>query len=347
MKRYIILFSALLLAVSALQAQVKEGESALVYYMPLTQIALEIEYEQTTAERGMFYQYSERYLATKDVVLENSVTYQLKTVQLRTLTKADPTRAYTIPLNQKTLSNCAVRLNDKGLIESINCENETTKTSNKQKPANHKQVAAPAQQLLTPFLEEQMLSGSISKMAEVTAKQIYSIRENRLNLLAGEVEHTPADGKAMRLVLNELNKQEEALTQLFIGKTQKKTIVKTIYFTPESSCEDSVVFRFSKHEGLVDADDMSGEPYMLTIIAHKKDYTPAADSDKPATPSFIYQNLAGDADIILTDGDNTLIERNITVAQFGIALPLAQDLFTKRKSQIRFNTRTGSVVEIK
>ncbi|MBR1809189.1 MAG: DUF4831 family protein [Paludibacteraceae bacterium] len=347
MKTHGIFLSLLLLGAISLQAQIKEGESALIYYMPRTELVFEIEYEQITAERGMFYQYSERYLGTKDIVLENSVTYELKNVQLRTRTKADPDRAYTIPLNQKTLANCAVRLNNKGLIECINCESEATKTSEQHKPADCKQSKTAKPSLAIPFLEDQMLSGSIGKMAEGTAKQIYSIRENRLNLLAGEVEHTPADGTAMRLVLSEMDKQEEALTQLFLGKIQKKIIVKTVTLIPESGCEDSVIFRFSKHEGLVDSDDMSGEPFTLTIVAHKQDYAPAAEGDKQPAPSAVWQNLAGNADITLTDGEKLLVSKNIPVAQFGVAVPLAQELFAKRKTQVRFDTRTGSVIEIK
>ena len=347
MKTHSIFLSLLLLATLSLQAQVKEGESALVYYLPQTELVFEIEYEQITAERGMFYQYSERYLGTKDVVLENSVTYAIKNVQLHTRTKADPARAYTIPLNQKTLANCAVRLNNKGLIESVNCESEVAKTAEQHKPTDRKQCKADKPSLAIPFLEDQMLSGSIGKMAEGTAKQIYSIRENRLNLLAGEVEHTPADGAAMRLVLSEMDRQEETLTQLFLGKIEKKHIVKTVTIIPESDCSDSVIFRFSKHEGLVDSDDMSGEPFSLTIVAHKQDFAPAADADKQPAPSAIWQNLAGNADITLTDGEKLLVNKNIPVAQFGVAVPLAQDLFAKRKTQVRFDTRTGSVIEIK
>ena len=69
---------------------------------------------------------------------------------------------------------------------------------------------------LMPLLEEQFMAGSVAKMAEGAAKQIYRLRETRLNLLAGDMEHVPADGVAMQLVLDELNKQEQALVELFL-----------------------------------------------------------------------------------------------------------------------------------
>ena len=62
----------------AAQAQtVMEGESAIVYAMPKVVFGFEIEYEKQTQEVGIFYQYSERYLGTKNVVTEKNVPSQL------------------------------------------------------------------------------------------------------------------------------------------------------------------------------------------------------------------------------------------------------------------------------
>ena len=329
-----------------LSAQVKENESALVYYMPKTEIVFEVQYDEITQERGVFYQYSERYLGTKDVVTEDGTTYRLTNVSVNTRTSADKKRTYIIPANQKTLANCAVRLNKKGLLEGINLpETETPANTNTgKKPSDMRKTSA--KKSVMPLLEDQMLSGSVGKMAEGTAKLIYSIRENRLNLLAGDVEHTPSDGTAMRLVLAEMDEQEQALTELFIGKTTVKHLTKKIYLLPQESTDEQVLFRFSTHYGPVDADDMSGEPYLLTLKAEKQEAVYDPDQ-KAATPSPFYQNIPGSADILLTDGEKTLVKTNIPVAQFGIATPLAADLFGKKKTCVVFDTRTGSVREVK
>jgi hypothetical protein len=37
----------------------------------------------------------------------------------------------------------------------------------------------------------------------------------------------------------------------------------------------------------------------------------------------------------------------LTVAQYGVAVPLTQDLFTgKKQASIRFNTQTGNILHI-
>ena len=345
MKRTLTYLLLLLTAVSTAFSQVKEGESALVYYMPLRQLVFEIDYEQVTLSRGIFYQYSERYLGSKDAVLQDEVFYRINSVNLRTRTLADTSRVYTMPLNQKTLANCAVVLNEKGIIECVNLEK--TPAPKSKSVTQPKRTPSKEQPSVMPLLEEQMLSGSISKMAETTAKQIYTIRENRLNLLAGDVEHAPADGTAMQLVLQEMNKQEAALTALFMGSRETKHLTKTIALIPYAGITDSVLFRFSKHEGVVDSDDLSGEPYTLNLTAHLKQYSSSQEADKQPAASYIYQNIPGSADITLTCGNSTLVEKTLPVPQFGIATPLAADLFAKRATQLRFDTMTGAILEIK
>ena len=48
------------------------------------------------------------------------------------------------------------------------------------------------------------MAGSTAKQAEVAAKQIYRIRESRLNILTGEADNLPPDGEAMKLVIQQL-----------------------------------------------------------------------------------------------------------------------------------------------
>ena len=59
------------------------------------------------------------------------------------------------------------------------------------------------------------MAGSTSRQAEVAAKQIYRIRESRLDILTGEADNLPPDGDAMKLVIQQLEAQEQALSQLF------------------------------------------------------------------------------------------------------------------------------------
>ena len=200
-----------------------------------------------------------------------------------------------------------------------------------------------------PLLEEQFMAGSVAKMADGAAKQIYRIRETRLNILAGDVEHVPADGKAMELVLNELDKQEQALVALFVGKTQVTHHTHAVRYVPEESVEKEVVCRLSAHNGIVDKNDLSGEPLYLTLVAKKQTLLPAGIADKNTpTLSQIHYNLPGEAQVALTFKGKQMAEQNVAVAQYGVAIPLAQDLFTgKATPTIKISAETGNILEIR
>ena len=83
-----------------------------------------------------------------------------------------------------------------------------------------------------PLMEDILEAKTLADEAALVAKHIFRLRETRMYLLSGEVEHAPADGTAMKLVLDELSKQEAQLTLLFTGKTTRSVAHKDIERTP-------------------------------------------------------------------------------------------------------------------
>lgn len=131
--------------------------------------------------------------------------------------------------------------------------------------------------------EDAILAGSTMKMAECVAKQIYRLREARVNTLAGEVDHVPADGMAMQLVLNTLNDEEEKLTALFVGTTT--TTEHTTYIVCDSLADGKNIFlRFSKTAGPVDKDDLSGEPVRVNLMVEREKVAVNEENRKKNTP---------------------------------------------------------------
>ena len=81
--------------------------------------------------------------------------------------------------------------------------------------------------------EETLAAGSTAKMAELIAQDIYEIRESRNLLVRGQADNMPKDGEQLRLMLNQLDKQDQAMTSLFIGITEKDTTEHTITVIPD------------------------------------------------------------------------------------------------------------------
>jgi hypothetical protein len=151
----------------------------------------------------------------------------------------------------------------------------------------------------------------------------------------------------MQLVLNELDQQEQALVALFIGTTQVTQHTHTFHYLPADDVEKEVVCRLSKHTGIVDKNDLSGEPIYLTLKAHKQSLRTSYIVDSKATiPSQLYYNLPGTADILLQH-QALSISKSITVAQYGVAIPLALDWFNSRQQySISIHPETGNILSI-
>ena len=117
--------------------------------------------------------------------------------------------------------------------------------------------------------------------AELTANEIFEIRDSRTQLARGEADFMPKDGTQLKLMMSQLDTQEKALMQVFSGVTTKDTTMTTITYLPTSEVEKQPLFRFSKYYGIVDNDDLSGSPYYIKVAKKKTfDDEPAAADGK-------------------------------------------------------------------
>ena len=138
------------------------------------------------------------------------------------------------------------------VLKSITLSADSVKKRPSAPASNKRSVMLPV-----PINEDAIMATNVAKKAESVAKQIYRIRESRLNLLTGEAEHTPADDGSLRQMLAGLDKMERELTTLFTGTRKVSRYNKTITYHPEQE-EDitgAVLMRFSKFEGPVAADE--------------------------------------------------------------------------------------------
>ena len=367
------IWSIVLVALSQISTAqlVQEHEAAVVYYMPKTELEVRLDYEIVEQTPGVFYQYAKRYLGAEEVITEASTQYNLLQVSSCTEAKADLERAYKVTA-QKGLKNQSLTLTEDGRLLGYNIGGyeaiehptnprglsgtplrregeEAMRREGERAPHDAGVIGDPAEarEGLMPLLEEQFMAGSVAKMAEGAAKQIYRLRETRLNLLAGDMEHVPADGMAMQLVLDEINKQEQALVELFVGTRVVKHGSHTLRYLPEESVEKEVICRLSQHTGIVDKNDLSGEPIYLSVDATKQSLRMSlAEDSKASAPSQLYYNLPGNAVIRIEHKEKVMDMNEFPVAQWGVAIPLAAELFTKTAPVIHINPQTGNILSI-
>ncbi len=332
----------------------QKNESVMVYAMPKTVLQFDVTLEKVEQKVGRFYLYAQRYLQTTDVITEDKTSYVVKSISLRTRTVADEQRQFMIYPNAN-LATSMISIDHNGVLVSINAEPATSNNGEvKCLPLIPAQTVSCDASFDLPFFNnEQILANSVSKMAEITAKQIYRLRDSRLSWLNGDVDHMPADGESMKVILAELEKTERELCELFVGKTMRQSITTTVEYVPTASVKNHVLCRVSNAKGLVAADDLSGAPIFLHVDAQKLGQEPdnldpsAKDSKSNSkNPPAVYYNLPGKATVRVSEGAKVHFSDQLVMPQFGMNLSLPQDLFKRGKVSVRFDTRTGALLEV-
>jgi len=320
----------------------KQGESSLIYSLPKTKFCIEVKTEKVTQKPGVFFKYSERYLATNKIITERKTTYRLKNIQVKTEAIPDLKRTYSFIPTKKSEAN-HISVNSKGILCGVNMTTQPEAKLINEISVGYTEDSDPS--TILPLGEEFMMAGSEAKLAEGAAKQIYRIRESRLGLLTADVEKLPADGASFKSMLDGLNNMEKQLTELFIGTTITETQTQLVHLTPDAPIEKEVLFRLSALLGIVSTDDLSGKPFYITIKPATVNYVAASPKAKHE-PVEIYTILPSATQVSIGDGVNTFYNNQFYVPQFGEIIPLSQNLLTKTKVIIRVDQETGRLLGV-
>ena len=308
------------------------------YALPKTVLKLDASAIKVVYTPGEFAKYAERYLHISGVSSEPSTTWKMTTLNVRQEGVPDTTKIYTVKLKDKTVAPM-VQLTPSGVLVAVNNhvdlpEEELSET----RTTNHKMDAR-------QYLTEDILSAtSTSKMAELTAQEILDIRESKNAIKRGQVEAMPQDGASLKIVLDELNRQEEALTQLFTGYTDTTFTAKTFAVMPVGDLDEQVLFRFSRKLGFVEADDLAGDPYYLSVKdKHTVVLPDAKELAKRKIEGLVY-NMPSMANVTISTMQGKVYEQELPFAQFGTIDMLSPTLFNKgATTKLTLHPATGGL----
>lgn len=315
-----------------------------VYYLPQTQLKIYVTATRTTYYPGDFNIYARRFLRLPDVTMEKTTQWQIDKVQILPCGVPDTTKAHIVSLKKNT-SAPLCSLTDDGILLAINAQAEPLEPKTIETVKN----VATTKVNSRDFLNQEILAaGSELKMAELTAAEIYNIRESRSELTKGEADYMPKDGEQLKLMLQKLDEQENALLQLFKGYTETETKTWEVSYLPTAGKSKDIAARFSDQTGLVSEDNLSGEPLYITIT--DKGTVPAGRTeliDKKLADKVVYYNIPSQAEVEITFLNNSLLKTQLPIAQFGHEEYLTDDLFNRRATcHIWFNPITGNIQKI-
>ena len=315
-----------------------------VYFLPKTAIRVAVKVEKTTFTPGEFCKYAERYLRLGNVQRKASVTHRIIDCNIMPYGEANKEKAFAVKFNAKS-SASNIRLTDDGRLVALNTE-----------PTAEPQFAvftpAPKPQPENPrdLMSEEILSaGSTAKMAELTAREIYDIRESKNALNRGEADFMPKDGEQLRIMLDNLNRQDRILSSTFSGTSTKDTAEVVFTLCPDKEIERQVLFRLSNQLGVVDADDLSGTPYYINVKDLKTVPEESADEGKKKKEKEdgIYVNVPSKVAVTIFQGNTEIASAEFQAGQFGHTELLSGELFNKRyTTRLKLSPTTGGVEKL-
>lgn len=313
-----------------------------IYYLPKTQFEIKVKATKVTHTPGELCQYANRYLRLQNVSSQPSEYWELQSVQLQTIGVPDKQKAYGVKLKDKSAAS-QVELTESGIVKAINTTAPQEKAVPQEK-APEKPMRVDPRSYMT---EEILLAGSSNKMAELIAREIYNIRESKNSLTRGQADYMPQDGAALKLMLNNLETQEKALTEMFTGFTERTEHTFTFYVEPEKEIKDQVVFRFSNKLGVIKEDNLAGEPIYITVT--NENTLPQANEEEKAKKKLegIIYNIPGKASVTIKGNGKQYVNEEVFLTQFGETEVLIDNLFNKKvNTRVIFNTTTGGIVKI-
>jgi hypothetical protein len=327
---------------------IKANNYGVVYSLPITSFEVTLLVKKTTCHKGEFYPYAQRYLGIENPVTEDGVVYTLENVFIQGRGIADKSHSYMIELRAKSMEPF-IYLREDGVIVTINAEPESEVIQKPDIPRGKSPSTNPRSYLS----QEALMAGSTPKQAELVARQIFRLRSNRADILAGEAENMPPDGNAYKVVMEEINVQEKALTELFAGNEAIEYFIRSYTVVPdEKNIDRRVIARFSEKLGPVDADDLSGNPVYLSLV----NKTPKVEMqlserdlkrlESKLSEGIVY-NIPGKAALSVEFGNRVLLEREVDVVQYGSQDVLAKKIFDNAKlSKVYFYPGLGAIKQI-
>jgi hypothetical protein len=192
-------------------------------------------------------------------------------------------------------------------------------------------------------LKKSMVEKSIEQKAREAAEQITKLRNQQFDVITG-MHEIPYSGETMRFMYEELKKMENEYLEMFTGIENKVVYNYRYYYLPESHVYSASIplFKFSKFQGVQDADYKSGETVYIQVdraanTEKLSQFVSQHESSEESNTGFYYR-IPEYAKFTIIQGKALKAEVKLLVSQFGVVANLPSDV-----SNIQYYPNTGAL----
>ncbi|GAB4277516.1 MAG: hypothetical protein Kow0068_00660 [Marinilabiliales bacterium] len=341
------------------------------YYLPKTKLSVDISVIKTEYKPGIYAKYSKHLFGIDPLIKKDSISYEINEIKIFEHSFPDSAQLYAI-IFKKPLKNDLILTNDNRLV-CFNCcspdfdynineqnDNSYIKTSNDKiefpfyamkrhleevTDTNYRYIKNDSIIKKIPVYNRRLQEKSEDKEAFEIASFIIKLRKRRFRMMTGMDKVFPED-EAAELFINELNKTEKKLLELFSGKTIQTTEKYTFDIIPEKERYADTLCYFSNEKGFVNNKIKTSKAiilkYNLTNTTAK--ISSLLQNQKLKNNSLVYR-IPEKTNIEMYSGEDLLYETELFIPQFGKTLHLSKKILTKT-SEIYLNPKTGNINRI-
>lgn len=354
---------------------------AVNYALPRSVVNVKVLAEKTVTKPGPFAAYAERFLGVANVPTRESSKWAINKISLYTSGERDPNQVYRMSSEGVSRAD-RIQLNHEGVLLGVNLPPFKTSTYDLSRVSLNEagNMVIPGYPDLTirkhtepmpdtvyqtlrtdtsfirlPILKDMISTKSLMNQAEEAANIIMELRERKYKLLNGEiafkVELVPLpDGKALEIMLMELNRMEYDYVSLFVGRVMKETKVFDFSYTPVSTSGTEItdLFTFSSFSGFLPSGNSNGDPVKLVLdsdqdFSGQPDNVELGENDNESKGSGLAYRIPGRAKVSVEQDGEVLVSESFLIAQYGIIQYLPKQLLSQPDIMIRLHPDLGSL----
>ncbi|HBS86205.1 MAG: hypothetical protein A2W91_09460 [Bacteroidetes bacterium GWF2_38_335] len=355
-------------------SEAKKVKSYGLYYkLPATALKVDVTVVRTDKIAGPYSQYASEFLGIDEVITADEVSYKIVGINVDGIPVPDTSKMFLIRSKKcRGFENIAV--SPQGFLCSVNQDvlpefnmeelnvadyenNFRELTRIKNLPARklfkedidtiYKYVSNDSVTRKIPTYKKYISRKTEEEVAKDAADFIVKLRKRKSKLMMGIYTNHPK-GSAYVNMISDMDKLESEYLSLFTGVTDEQTMNYSFYFVPGdgSHTESSVLFRFSDSGGIFESSENNGQPYYIGCADNGQ--TTAIDSLMAHNPKLakntkgLVYRIPGEAKITISNDEKILLEKTLTIAQYG-SLSLIPAKTIKKGKKIEFFICTGGL----
>ena len=307
------------------------AQAPVSYSLPRTTLTLTVTVERESFFAGPYARYAQKYLGIS-ASQEDAVRFDVLSMSLTPRLEADPSARFTVSAKA---ADKLLEMTAQGLVSGGNSVGSETDwrfpgrgeidrsgkgvTSNLTSVSTtlYKQEKSDTAFTRVTVHQSRVISKPLDQRAEEAAEKLLELRETRLDILSGNTDGD-FSGEALGAAVEEIAALEQEYLQLFTGYSVRERQTLSFDLIPGTGAKRSVqiAFRLSDEEGLLSADNLSGQPFTIEY-----DPEPTGGEDETPDPKFkgeyVRYRIPAICRVRISDGMKTYLTARVPIHQKG------------------------------